>query len=46
VGSEMCIRDSPETIEKARSIEGLRGVVIIVGDKMGVWGRVRIVPLV
>jgi len=37
--------DIPRAIEKARSSEGLRGVVIIVGDKMGVWGRVRIVPL-
>jgi ApbE superfamily uncharacterized protein (UPF0280 family) len=39
------VDDIPEAIEKARSIEGLRGVVIIVGDKMSVWGRVRIVPL-
>ena len=39
------VDDIPEAIEKARSIEGLRGVVIIVGDKMGVWGGVRIVPL-
>jgi len=37
--------DISKAIEKARSIEGLRGVVIVVGDKMGVWGRVRIVPL-
>jgi ApbE superfamily uncharacterized protein (UPF0280 family) len=37
--------DIPETIEGARSIEGLRGVVIIVGDKMGIWGKVKIVPL-
>ena len=37
--------DIPKAIEEARSIEGLCGVVIIVGDKMGVWGRVRIVPL-
>jgi ApbE superfamily uncharacterized protein (UPF0280 family) len=37
--------DIPEAIEKARSIEGLRGLVIIVGDKMGVWGKVRIVSL-
>jgi ApbE superfamily uncharacterized protein (UPF0280 family) len=37
--------DIPQAIEKAQSIEGLRGVVIIVGDKMGVWGRVKIVPL-
>jgi ApbE superfamily uncharacterized protein (UPF0280 family) len=37
--------DIPKAIEKARSIEGLRGVVIIVGDDMGVWGRVKIVSL-
>jgi ApbE superfamily uncharacterized protein (UPF0280 family) len=37
--------DIPQAIEKAQSIEGLRGLVIIVGDKMGVWGKVRIVPL-
>jgi ApbE superfamily uncharacterized protein (UPF0280 family) len=37
--------DIPKAIEKARSIEGLRGVVIIVGDQMGIWGRVKIVPL-
>jgi len=37
--------DIPQAIEKAQSIEGLRGVVIIVGDKMGVWGKVKIVPL-
>jgi ApbE superfamily uncharacterized protein (UPF0280 family) len=37
--------DIPGAIEKARDIEGLRGVVIIVGDEMGVWGRVKIVPL-
>jgi len=37
--------DIPQAIEKAQSIDGLRAVVIIVGDKMGVWGKVRIVPL-
>ena len=37
--------DIPQAIEKAQSIEGVRGLVIIVGDKMGVWGKVRIVPL-
>jgi len=37
--------DIPEAIGKAQSIEGLRGVVIIVGNQMGVWGNVRIVPL-
>jgi ApbE superfamily uncharacterized protein (UPF0280 family) len=37
--------DIPKAIERAESIEGLRGVVIIAGEKMGVRGRVRIVPL-
>jgi ApbE superfamily uncharacterized protein (UPF0280 family) len=37
--------DIPRAIEKAESIEGLRGLVIIVGDKMGVWGKVKLVPL-
>jgi ApbE superfamily uncharacterized protein (UPF0280 family) len=37
--------DIPRAIEKARSIEGLRGVVVIVGDKVGIWGKVKIVPL-
>jgi hypothetical protein len=37
--------DIPEAIEKAQGIEGLRGIVIIKRDKMGVWGKVKIVPL-
>jgi ApbE superfamily uncharacterized protein (UPF0280 family) len=40
-----CADDIPKAIEKALNIDGLRGVVIIVGDKMGVCGKVRIVPL-
>jgi ApbE superfamily uncharacterized protein (UPF0280 family) len=37
--------DIPKVIEKAQSIEGLGGVVAIIGDKMSVWGKMRIVPL-
>jgi ApbE superfamily uncharacterized protein (UPF0280 family) len=37
--------DISKAIKIARSIDGLRGVVIVVGDKMGVWGSVKIVPL-
>jgi len=37
--------DIPEAMEKAQSIEGLQGVVVIVGEKMGVWGKVKIVPV-
>jgi len=36
--------DIPQAIEKAQSIAGLRGLVIIIGDKMGAWGKVNIVP--
>jgi ApbE superfamily uncharacterized protein (UPF0280 family) len=32
-------------IEFARSIDGLTGVVIIQGDKMGLWGEVKIRPI-
>lgn len=34
--------DIPEGLEFARGIDGLRGVVIIQGDKMGLWGEVKI----
>lgn len=37
--------DIPRAIKKAQNIEGLRGLVVIVGGKMGVWGKVRIVPV-
>ena len=37
--------DIPQAIERAQSIDGLRGLVIIVGDEMGVWGKVKIVSL-
>jgi len=38
-------KDIPQAIEKAQSMEGLRGVVIIKDDKIGAWGKVRIVSL-
>jgi len=37
--------DIPKAIEQAQTIKGLNGVVIIIGDQMGVWGRVKIVSL-
>jgi ApbE superfamily uncharacterized protein (UPF0280 family) len=37
--------DIPKAIEQAQNIEGLSGVVIIIGDQMGIWGKVKIVPL-
>ncbi|MEW6680327.1 MAG: hypothetical protein AB1297_04805, partial [bacterium] len=35
--------DIPEGIEFARSIEGVKGVVIIKGKNIGIWGEVKIV---
>lgn len=37
--------DIPKGIEFAQGVEGLKGVVIIKDDKIGVWGQVRICPL-
>ena len=34
--------DIPNGIEMAKSIEGLRGIVIIQDDKMGLWGDAKI----
>jgi len=37
--------DIPKAIQQAQGIEGLHGIVIIKGDKIGIWGKVKIVPL-
>ena len=34
--------DIPKAIEFAKGIEGLKGVIIILGDKLGLWGEVKI----
>jgi len=36
--------DIPSGIKFAKGIEGLKGVIIIKGDKMGLWGEVKICP--
>ena len=36
--------DIPQGIERAASIEGLKGVIIIKNDKMGLWGEAKITP--
>lgn len=38
--------DIPRGLKFARGISGVRGVVIIKGPEMGIWGRVRIKPVV
>ena len=35
--------DIERGIEVARSIDGVKGVLIIVGDKMGTWGEIKLV---
>jgi len=37
--------DIPKAMEKAQKIKGLQGIVIIKGNKIGIWGKVTIVPL-
>ena len=34
--------DIPAAIELAQSIEGVTGVLIVIGDKLGVWGEVKL----
>lgn len=36
------VNDISRAIELAQGIDGVKGVVIIVGDKMGLWGGVRV----
>ncbi len=36
--------DIPAAIEFAKGIEGLKGIVIIMGDNLGVWGEVTVLP--
>ena len=36
--------DITRGIELAESIEGIKGVLIIIGDDMGVWGDVKVCP--
>jgi len=37
--------DLPKGLEKAQTIPGLTGVVIIIGDKLGAWGEVELAEI-
>ncbi|MFY9941512.1 MAG: UPF0280 family protein [Desulfobacterales bacterium] len=39
------IQDIPAAIAFGRAITGLDGIVVIVGERMGVWGKLQVVPL-
>jgi ApbE superfamily uncharacterized protein (UPF0280 family) len=38
-------KDIESGLEKGRKIEGVLGTLIIVGEKMGVWGNIKLTPL-
>ncbi|MBT8342400.1 MAG: UPF0280 family protein, partial [Desulfatitalea sp.] len=37
--------DIHEAIAWGRCVDGVMGILIIVGDRMGAWGRLEVVPL-
>jgi len=39
------IDDIPQAIEKAKDTQGLYGIIIIKDDKIGIWGKVKIIPV-
>ncbi len=42
VGSK---KDIQAAIDRARKIDGVNGIVVIVQDEMGIWGELEVVPL-
>jgi uncharacterized protein len=41
----LSVEDIDPAIQWGRAIEGVMGILIILGEKMGVWGRIELVPL-
>ena len=37
--------DITKALEKAQNINGLHGIAIIKGDNIGLWGKIKVVPL-
>jgi hypothetical protein len=35
-------QDIPDALEFAQNIKGLRGVAIVKGNKMGLWGQIKL----
>ena len=40
-----CADDIQHAIRFGRSIDGVLGIVIVIGEKLGAWGAVELVPL-
>jgi ApbE superfamily uncharacterized protein (UPF0280 family) len=38
-------KDIERGLERAKEIEGILGLLIIVGEKMGVWGTIKLTEL-
>lgn len=36
--------DVEDALDFARSIDGVSGVIVVLGDKLGVWGRIKLIP--
>jgi ApbE superfamily uncharacterized protein (UPF0280 family) len=36
-------KDIPEALDRARKIAGIEGVLIVIGDQLGIWGQLEIV---
>jgi uncharacterized protein len=46
IGNQVaCAGDIPSGIAFGKDIEGVRGVLIVVGERMGAWGQLELVPL-
>ena len=37
--------DIEKAIDRAKHIDGVRGIAVIVGEKIGMWGNLEVVPL-
>ncbi|MBI5585030.1 MAG: UPF0280 family protein [Deltaproteobacteria bacterium] len=38
-------KDIPAALDRAQEIAGIEGVLIVIGDQLGIWGQLAIVPL-
>ena len=46
IGNNIKVPDDIEAgLQQARQIQGVEGAVIVVGDKIGAWGNIELVPL-
>ncbi len=39
-----CKEDVEEVLEKSKDIKGIKGILIVKDDKLGAWGKIKVVP--